>query len=309
MLGGVKRARESGRGSAAADIRSAKSSRRAVLPTLPADTSGQCWVCVSKLAPGTDAAAVCAMCRKAGIVRLDATGAPMVRMQPPDAALLCFLHPASVSLAQTLLDDVEPIEEPQESPEANITSSNSSGTATSAMSSAKAAARQRVIAAEQRAALSWAEEGDESVGERVVVLRNVFDPADVAADDARGGSLGDELMQDVADEAVRFGVVSSLVLHSKHGAITIAYESAGAATEALAAFNGRFFGGRKIVAGFYDGVEFEPPPPAAGAAAASSTTDADEARQQQRHPGGRGDDDEDARLDEFGKWLEEQQDE
>ena len=64
-------------------------------------------------------------------------------------------------------------------------------------------------------------------------------------------------MDDVAPEAASVGVVEKLTLFPHHaaGVIMIKYKSPGAAIAALALFNGRYFGGRRIVAEFWDGKE------------------------------------------------------
>ncbi|RYE99838.1 MAG: hypothetical protein EOO41_00495, partial [Methanobacteriota archaeon] len=98
---------------------------------------------------------------------------------------------------------------------------------------------------------------------------------------AEPGAL-DELETDVAGEAERLGEVQKLSIFSKHpeGVITIKYRSAGAAAEALAVFNGRYFGGRGLTCEYWDGVtNFKQP---------SNESRADEQK----------------RLDDFGAWLE-----
>jgi hypothetical protein len=187
--------------------------------------------------------------------------------------------------------------------------------------SAKEQAVVRAREAEQRAALSWAEEGDESLGLRVLVLRHMFDPTELAAD----AGFAEELEEDVASEALRFGEVERLSIFSRHpeGVIMVKYASAGAAADALAAFSGRFFGGRRIAAGYWDGVtdfkaeaeEHDASDSGAGAAAHTrpSSSAGDSARRTAGGGGGSGaggsagagdDDEEEVRLDAFGAWLE-----
>lgn len=166
----------------------------------------------------------------------------------------------------------------------------------------------RTRAKEQQAALSWAEEGDNSLGLQTVVLKHVFTPEELEgmarmhtmhahcpsiyqrldlppSSRAEPGAL-DELETDVAGEAERLGEVQKLSIFSKHpeGVITIKYRSAGAAAEALAVFNGRYFGGRRLTCEYWDGVaNFKQP---------STESRADEQK----------------RLDDFGAWLEQRDD-
>lgn len=59
----------------------------------------------------------------------------------------------------------------------------------------------------------------------------------------------------MAEEATKLGEVVRLSVFSQHpdGPILIRFRSAGAAVEAISAFNGRFFGGRRITCEFWDG--------------------------------------------------------
>ena len=82
----------------------------------------------------------------------------------------------------------------------------------------------RIRAAEQKAALSWAEEGDESTGLRIIVLGNVFDPTELAAG---GPGAADELAEEVAEEVARFGEVERMTLFSQHESGPIMVRGAG----------------------------------------------------------------------------------
>lgn len=268
-------------------------------------------------------------------------------------ASICFVKEASVDLAVTLLDDVElrPGVRLRVEPASFARGDGAGGgaggagggagggggkakkakrhagqTASAAASahlaglSAKEQAVVRAREAEQRAALSWAEEGDESLGLRVLVLRHMFAPDELAADAA----FAEELEEDVASEALRFGEVERLSIFSRHpdGVIMVKYASAGAAADALAAFSGRFFGGRRIAAGYWDGVtdfKAEAEEHDASDAGAGAAAHAQPSRPHGGSAGGAagdgggadgsagtsaGDNDEDVRLDAFGAWLE-----
>lgn len=179
-----------------------------------------------------------------------------------------------------------------------------------------AAARAREAA--QKAALSWAEEGDESLGMHIIVLRHLFTPEDMA-----DPAFAEEFEEDVAGEALRFGTAEKLNIFSKHpdGIVQIKYASAGAAAEALQAFDGRFFGGRRISAEFWDGVtnfleDSQHRGPAAGGAGTSRSDRHDAlasaagapvttaAAPRPTRPTTDQEEEESKRLDAFGAWLE-----
>ena len=86
----------------------------------------------------------------------------------------------------------------------------------------------------------------------------------------------------------KLGEIQRLVVHPEHpeAPIVVRFKSTGAATAAISAFNGRWFGGRRITCDFWDGItDF------GGASHAS------------------GEEEEQQRLDAFGAWLEGGEDE
>ena len=115
----------------------------------------------------------------------------------------------------------------------------------------------RVRALEQQVRLGWADEGDEeaagSSGLCIVVLRNLFGAAEAAAP----GFVAD-LCADVAPELeARCGALAKLTVFPRHaeGVAVAKFRTPGAAAACLEAMHGRFFGGRRLVAQFWDGVE------------------------------------------------------
>jgi hypothetical protein len=116
----------------------------------------------------------------------------------------------------------------------------------------------------------------------------MFDPAEAAAG---GATFLSELEADVVPELEdACGSVSKVTVFTKHpdGVIAVKFSTAGGAATCISAMNGRYYARRKIVASFWDGItDFSAPPPPAAVREA----------------------DDEARIDDFGKWLEEKGDE
>ena len=111
----------------------------------------------------------------------------------------------------------------------------------------------------------------------------MFDPSEAT----RGGvTFLSELEADVVPELEdACGSVSKATIFARHpeGVITVKFLSAAGAAACIGVMNGRFYAGRKITASLFDGVtDFSAPPVTAAVAIAE----------------------EDARIDDFGKWLE-----
>lgn len=298
------------------------------------------WVTVTGLTPDITAADLQEHFKKAGVMAIDlVTGQPKIRLLSSSSqAHICFLKEASVELAVTLLDGVEiklgvklTVEPAEEDPEAGATGSGAGSVSKGnnhGHFSKEEIAQAKAREAQQRAALSWAEEGNEEIGIRTVVLRNVFSPTEFVpgyqgqtAQEAKE-SL-EELEEDMATEAVRYGEVEKLIVYSRHpeGVVTVKFVSSGAAADCLSALNGRFFGGRKIAASFHDGVtDFRPPEAKrqlGGQKKESDDDNEEDGKEERARPAaakrmrtsrGQDDDgeeqDEEKRLDAFGAYLE-----
>ncbi|KAL3823581.1 hypothetical protein ACHAXA_005562 [Cyclostephanos tholiformis] len=121
-------------------------------------------------------------------------------------------------------------------------------------------------------------------GLRIVVLRNMFDPAELQNDenDLRLQSLERE----VRAECEEIGVVEKITVFSKHpaGVMIVKFTQPNAASEAVTRFNGNVrSNGRKVEATYWDGVTDY------------TCRDIDSEEK-----------DTEKRLDEFGDWLEDQ---
>lgn len=94
---------------------------------------------------------------------------------------------------------------------------------------------------------------EEKKSDRIVIVSNAFRP-----EDFEGEKVSEilEYSQDFRDEAGKCGDVRRVVVHDRHpdGVVQITMSTAEGAQAVINLFNGRFFGGRQIVAHLWDGV-------------------------------------------------------
>ncbi len=152
---------------------------------------------------------------------------------------------------------------------------------------AKRARRKAAEAQERR--LAWGGFDDAVRSERAtVVLRGLFDPAELSPAAPGGAATAAELERDVRGEAARAGRVGKLRVFARHpeGVVVVKFEDEEAAAACVAALGGRWFGGRRVTAALWDGLE-----DFAAAEAAVPRSAAEEAEEA-------------ARLEAFGRELE-----
>lgn len=195
--------------------------------------------------------------------------------------------------------------------EADFSNANSSGNGSSAGSTAQPQQQQpprqrqqqrsalsqaqiKVAKSAMRQALAWNEDDDIGVKRaaalRIVVLEGLFRPSDF--DDPQ---FEVELEEDLLSEcSSKCGPVEKVTLFTKNprGIAIVKFATAFAAQECTALMNGRFFGGQRIKCFFWDGVTNY------------SVTQAASAEEEEK-----AEQEEEARLDEFGDWLEQEQEE
>ncbi|CAL9131821.1 unnamed protein product [Musa textilis] len=100
--------------------------------------------------------------------------------------------------------------------------------------------------------LGWGGHDDAKVTiPATVVLRNMFTPAELRADE----SLLPELEQDVREECVKLGPIDSVKVCESHpqGVILVKFKDRKEAAKCIELMNGRWFGGRQIHASEDDG--------------------------------------------------------
>ncbi|RLN87841.1 hypothetical protein BBJ28_00019659 [Nothophytophthora sp. Chile5] len=103
-------------------------------------------------------------------------------------------------------------------------------------------------------ALSWNEgEVGEPAGLRIVVIKHMFTPDEITDEEYEK-----ELQEDIHGECSKIGEVSKITLFSKRedGVVVIKFASSGSAARCVEVMNGRFFAGRKLECGFWDGTNY-----------------------------------------------------
>ena len=155
-------------------------------------------------------------------------------------------------------------------------------------------------------ALSWNEDDDigitnKSKALKIVVLQGLFHPSDFNATDLK---FEKDLEEDIASECSKCGEIEKITLFTNNinGIIIVKYKTSYAALECITLMNNRYFGGNKIRAFFWDGVtDYTVAAPTndsvTGGMSGSGESSVDAAEREEEH-----------RLDEFGDWLEQGQD-
>lgn len=154
------------------------------------------------------------------------------------------------------------------------------------------AAQIKVARNAAKQALLWNEDDDMGVSKasalRIIVLEGMFRPEELAHDE----KLSDELESDIADECSKFGTIEKVTMFTKNpkGIVIIKFSTSYAAQECIRVMNGRFFAGSQIKSYFWDGVTNYSIVPG-NALKQMEEEEKLEAK----------------RLDEFGDWLEKEQ--
>ena len=89
--------------------------------------------------------------------------------------------------------------------------------------------------------------------DKVVVLKHMFAPAELAAD----ATLALELKEDIREECEKLGPVTNVTVYDREeaGVVTVRFANAVSAREAVRVFEGRWFDKRRVEAGIADGRE------------------------------------------------------
>ena len=108
---------------------------------------------------------------------------------------------------------------------------------------------------EQKLKLGWADEGtDDSTGLCIVILRNMFTIDEMKSSDGFLEDLREDIVHELEESC---GSVTTAIIFDRHpeGVVFVKFESPGAAALCINKMNGRFFAGKRIICGYWDGVE------------------------------------------------------
>lgn len=159
-------------------------------------------------------------------------------------------------------------------------------------------------------ALAWNEDDDMGISKssalKIVVLEGMFTLDYFKSANKKGTNaeseedrLVQELEEDVAEEVSKIGEIEKITIFTKNpnGIIVIRFTTSFAAQECIRLMNGRYFSGRKIKCFFWDGVTNYA---MVSKHLASVLNDEEEDEEEKE---------EKDRLDEFGDWLDKDQEE
>ena len=258
--------------------------------------NAKCWVYVSGLPLDTNEDEVQHVFSRAGILDLDPdTQKPKIKLYSTmegnqrvlkGDASLCFARPESVDLCTQLVHEA-PFRLDQ--PTAIITVERAKFEQRGESYQRKAQSWQKRLVAKKAAlqSIGWEDNEDNGritggiKGLTIVVLKHVFTPKQ-AEDD----SFLEELEHKIRTECSAWGTVTKITIFASNpnGIVLVRFKEPTAATTAIENLNGRIEGTTKIEAHFWDGVTDY------------TVKDLDQERLQ-----------EEERLEEFGDWLESQE--
>lgn len=184
------------------------------------------------------------------------TGRPRVKLyHDPNGeikgdALVTYALRPSVENAMELLDGVPirpgsaPLQIQEASFEHKKSKTDLNALKNSEVNGATPSIRRKDFLAE---ALSWAEDGqDKSAAPRIVILKNVFDPATANYDDIK---------DDMAEGFSQCGEVEKVTVfeRNEHGVVSVKFATVDACLKCIQVMNKRWYDGRQLSAQFYDG--------------------------------------------------------
>ena len=213
--------------------------------------------------------------KKAGVIKEDVlTGEKKVRLHQDEQgrrkgdATVTYMFPASISLAFTLLDRAEI----KPGHAVKVTEATFDPPPPSSAAPPPKTKVQLTLAKRRREnALSWV--GDDStfssplppsvptstaLGLRIVVLKRVFSPSEVATA-LNADAFFDDLCSDVGEELERTcGEVDKMTVyeHSEEGVLIVKFKAVEGAERCMERMKGRWYGGRQLQVEWFDGTDY-----------------------------------------------------
>jgi HIV Tat-specific factor 1 len=205
--------------------------------------------------------------KRAGVLKVDPnTGSPKIRVYRDENgrckgdALVTYANSASVELALEFLHDFElrpgnriavqqaDFDEQERSQPVSMSELKSMVAKQPEDQQRKRKAAQQL----QKQATAWDTDIDDGTGRKIVVLRHMFSPQEAASE---GPAFYEELAEEVKEECGKLGQVSKVTPFERHklGIVCVKFKNSAEAEECIRVMDGRFFGGRRVEAAFYDG--------------------------------------------------------
>lgn len=258
-------------------------------------------VYVQNLAPDTTAEELASLFSKCGLLAEDPlTGLSRIKLYKDQAgklkgdALVIYFREESVSLAIQMLDDTSLRGDARmlKVSKATFEHKGDKGgdppprTVTDEVVKKKGANR----AGKLRSKLAdWSDEDEKEIPrstkfDKIVILKGMFSLHELESDP----TLLLDLKEDVRDECARLGEVTNVVLFDREpdGVMSVRFKDESHAEACIKVMNGRFFGGRQIVAELFDGKRRY-------LKTGKASGDDDDEGEDEAH-----------RLEQFGAWLE-----
>lgn len=265
--------------------------------------NAKCWIYIQGLPHDTTLEELTKFCSKAGIIELDPetqrSKIKLYREQKDGSsklkgdASICYARPESVELALQLLDEAP------YRPEVSVTDYKVSVTRAKFQQHGDEYKKKVVSNAKRKVAklaalqaIGWDEDDDNGritggrKGLRIVVLKHVFTLEELQQQQQGEDAILEKLQYEIRNECEQWGTVEKITVFSKHkdGIVIVKFAQPSAASTAVKEFDGRPHKGRRMECIFWDGV--------------TDYTVRDEEKEAR---------DAKKRQEEFGEWLETQQ--
>ncbi|MEW5300089.1 MAG: hypothetical protein WDW36_003045 [Sanguina aurantia] len=214
---------------------------------------------VTGLPDDTDVDELLGIFSKCGVIKEDEKMQPKIKLYKDKAsgffkgdALVTYLKPASVDLACNILDGSMLRANSKKAIAVTPAKFEMKGDTFNAKAPISKAARKKALERLEQRSLGWGGFDDKVPVEKVtVVLKHMYEPDELLGEP----QAEDDLEDDIKAECGKLGVVDKVRIFKTHpdGVITVKFKDMDAAESCVKLMNGRWFGGRQLVAHMYDG--------------------------------------------------------